>query len=274
MARKRQSRKSAASEPEEVEKDNVTPEEIIDDDSDNEMPAANLKSAVSEKALSWKDKLEKLSKLRVESRSSNKQEVIAEHRMKNENPKELIRHERKRKEAEMLLAESKAQEEGDDIMRIKAYEWSAEEVEQWEEKQKEKAARVDKGFTDYGQVAEKKYWKLTKEMKPNIQHYNSQKSKVEGNESAANNEFYRDANSLAYARPDDKPSKEVLDKVVNDLEAQLEKRSKFSRRRPYSEDGDITFINERNMRFNRKIARAFDKYTTEIKANFERGTAL
>jgi pre-mRNA-splicing factor SYF2 len=36
----------------------------------------------------------------------------------------------------------------------------------------------------------------------------------------------------------------------------------------------ITYVNERNKVFNEKIARAFDKYTTEIRANLERGTAL
>lgn len=35
-----------------------------------------------------------------------------------------------------------------------------------------------------------------------------------------------------------------------------------------------TYINERNMRFNNKMARAYDKYTAEIRANFERGTAI
>lgn len=53
-----------------------------------------------------------------------------------------------------------------------------------------------------------------------------------------------------------------------------ERRAKFSRRRAFDEDDDVTYINERNMHFNKKIARAYDKYTAEIKGNFERGTAL
>ena len=54
----------------------------------------------------------------------------------------------------------------------------------------------------------------------------------------------------------------------------IEKRSKFSRRRAFKHDGDVDYINERNMRFNRKAARYYDKYTAEIKQNLERGTAV
>ena len=54
----------------------------------------------------------------------------------------------------------------------------------------------------------------------------------------------------------------------------IEKRSKYSRRRPFDEEGDVDYINERNMRFNKKAARYYDKYTAEIKQNLERGTAV
>ena len=54
----------------------------------------------------------------------------------------------------------------------------------------------------------------------------------------------------------------------------IEKRSKYSRRRPVNHEGDVDYINERNMRFNKKAARYYDKYTAEIKQNLERGTAV
>ena len=40
------------------------------------------------------------------------------------------------------------------------------------------------------------------------------------------------------------------------------------------EDADVHYINDRNRVFVKKIGRAFDKYTTEIRQNLERGTAL
>lgn len=52
------------------------------------------------------------------------------------------------------------------------------------------------------------------------------------------------------------------------------KRQQFSRRRRHYEDKDIDYINDRNAHFNKKIDRAFSKYTQEIRANLERGTAL
>lgn len=54
----------------------------------------------------------------------------------------------------------------------------------------------------------------------------------------------------------------------------MKKREKYSRRRAYDEDEDIDYINERNMKFNKKLERFYGKYTTEIKQNLERGTAI
>jgi hypothetical protein len=51
------------------------------------------------------------------------------------------------------------------------------------------------------------------------------------------------------------------------------RRKEFSRRRPYYEAQDVDFINERNRVFNKKLKRHFDKYTTDIRTNLERGTA-
>ena len=54
----------------------------------------------------------------------------------------------------------------------------------------------------------------------------------------------------------------------------IEKRAKYSRRRPFGQGNDVDYINERNMKFNKKAARYYDKYTAEIKQNLERGTAV
>jgi len=59
-----------------------------------------------------------------------------------------------------------------------------------------------------------------------------------------------------------------------DLEAQKQKRKTFSRRRAFYEEQDVSYINERNMNFNKKLQRFFGKEAAEIKANLERGTAL
>jgi len=65
-----------------------------------------------------------------------------------------------------------------------------------------------------------------------------------------------------------------VEAMVRELKDQEDRRKKFSRRRTWNEETDISFINESNRRFNIKAARAYDKYTTELRENLERGTAL
>ena len=82
--------------------------------------------------------------------------------------------------------------------------------------------------------------------------------------------LYRDANSLLYA--DDKPSDEAIDRVIGKINQEyvvasstvfctqlidhlksIDKRRKFSRKRPNEDSGDVTYINEKNRIFNKKV---------------------
>ncbi|XP_023605101.1 pre-mRNA-splicing factor SYF2-like [Myotis lucifugus] len=85
-------------------------------------------------------------------------------------------------------------------------------------------------------------------------------------------EFFPTSNSLLHGTH--VPSAQEIDRMVTDLEKQIEKRDKYSRRRPYNDDADIDYINERNAKFNKKAERFYGKYTAEIKQNLERGTAV
>lgn len=71
-----------------------------------------------------------------------------------------------------------------------------------------------------------------------------------------------------------KDSKEGVDRMVEDVQKRIEKRGKRSRRRRFDHDADVDYINERNMKFNKKLERFYGDYTDEIKHNFERGTAI
>ncbi|EFJ44934.1 hypothetical protein VOLCADRAFT_64247 [Volvox carteri f. nagariensis] len=90
---------------------------------------------------------------------------------------------------------------------------------------------------------------------------------------AADPDFYRDADSLMYGQNPKLPAENV-DKMVAELVDRDRKKDEFSRRRRYNDSADVDFINDRNAHFNKKIQRAFGQYTSEIKANLERGTAL
>lgn len=138
---------------------------------------------------------------------------------------------------------------------------------------------------DYNQVATKKYKKQINELKPDLAAYNEQKAAAIASSSLIKAEdgqivpvdtessFYRDANSLQYASVDNQPNREAIDRVVADVNKTIARREKSSRQKTINDEDDITYINERNRRFNEKIGRFYDKYTKEIKENFERGTA-
>ena len=82
-----------------------------------------------------------------------------------------------------------------------------------------------------------------------------------------------DPDPLAHgsAPPVDKASVQAM---VDDMHEAALRRAQWSRRRTFDEAKDVTYINKRNEVYNKKIERAFDPYTAEIKANLERGTAL
>lgn len=63
-------------------------------------------------------------------------------------------------------------------------------------------------------------------------------------------------------------------KVAAELRGRAEAHAKFSRHRTELEGADVDYINDRNKVFNKKVRRAYDKYTVEIRQNLERGTAL
>lgn len=69
-------------------------------------------------------------------------------------------------------------------------------------------------------------------------------------------------------------ARERVQALVEDMHEAALRRTKFSRRRTFYEERDVTYINRRNEVYNKKIERAFDPYTVEIRNNLERGTAL
>lgn len=109
------------------------------------------------------------------------------------------------------------------------------------------------------------YKKRTKNVVVDVDEYNRMKE--------VDPEFYREASSLQYGKAP-KLSEDKIERMVKELKDRDEKRQSFSRRRKFHEEKDIDSINDRNEHFNKKIERAFGKYTLEIKNNLERGTAL
>ncbi|KAL3363862.1 hypothetical protein AABB24_012885 [Solanum stoloniferum] len=109
------------------------------------------------------------------------------------------------------------------------------------------------------------YKKRTKNVAVDVDEYNRMKE--------TDPEFYREASSLQYGKAP-KLSDDKIERMVKELKDRDEKRQSFSRRRKFHEEKDIDSINDRNEHFNKKIERAFGKYTLEIKNNLERGSPL
>lgn len=230
----------------------------------------------------------------TEASKANRAELIEESTRLKTSVRDLARLEKQRKLAETLREKTDADEKGEDLDRKKNWSYTIEENDEWEKRLARKKRRADFEYHDDVTTTHRKYKKDLDLLKPNLDAYNRQKEvalglapgSLKGSPSASQvaliaaqaageqgvELLYRDANTLLYA--DNKPTEEAIDRVVDKLALDNEKRKKFSRKRANDDKGDITYINERNRVFNKKIARYYDKYTEEIRASFERGTAL
>ncbi|KAI5308825.1 pre-mRNA-splicing factor syf2, partial [Ascosphaera atra] len=78
---------------------------------------------------------------------------------------------------------------------------------------------------------------------------------------------------------ENKPKREAVDRLVNDLrkaeetrlKRQKDKQGKMKKR---EEGEDVTYINDKNKKFNEQLSRFYNKYTAEIRESFERGTMI
>ncbi|KAF5313375.1 hypothetical protein D9611_008626 [Ephemerocybe angulata] len=241
-------------------------------------------------------KMEQLRKKMAAGTRANRDSLAEEAARAKLNARELARLERQRKLAETLRIKADAEERGEDAERQKNWEYTIEENDEWEKKLARKKRRADYEFHDDAHAARRRYKKDLDQIKPDLETYNQQKAMAMGlNPSTSNalttfsssssavaitgeqqrlahENLYRDANTLIYG--DNKPSDDAIDRVVGKINKDIEKKAKFHRKRVNEAEGDITYINEHNRVFNNKIKRYYDKYTTEIRDSFERGTAL
>ena len=144
-------------------------------------------------------------------------------------------------------------------------ETGANEAERAERLKKKKSSHANVGFSNFEDATIRQHEKLTRNLKPNVDEYQREKEIM-------GEAFYPSTSTIIHGLRQDTP--EGVSRMVEDLEKQIKKRGKFSRRRTYDPDADIDFINERNMNFNKKLDRFYGKYTQEIKQNLERGTAV
>lgn len=233
-----------------------------DDDIDNNAPEDQPEVDFSK--LTGKQK--KLFELRLkmnEARKANQTAMVAE-KKRMEAPQESRGiskqkwiEERKKKIGKLLDANG--------LDMTKAYMLDTQQMAETKYKKWEKDP-APAGWDVFNQkTLYEAYKKRTKKMDIDLEEYNKMKE--------SDPEFYREASSLQYGKAP-KISEDKIERMVKELRDRDEKRNTFSRRRRFHEEKDIDSINDRNEHFNKKIERAFGRYTLEIKNNLERGTAL
>ncbi|KAF2858027.1 SYF2-domain-containing protein [Piedraia hortae CBS 480.64] len=202
---------------------------------------------------------------------------------------------RKRDIAAHNLLKAEVEARGEDFERKRAWDWTIEESERWDKRLAKKAKNRENNlaFRDYADEANKIYKRQVGQMtrdKTALQERKEQYKRdkqeeidravasgglelvetLEGEVIAVDKYgggFVED--SFKHSQP----SKEAVDRLVKDLEQAEEVRLRKRRERNRDEK-DVTYINEKNKQFNLKLRRFYDKYTTDIRESFERGTAL
>lgn len=214
-----------------------------------------------------KAKLQKLKEQRKLASHANFKEVLEENEKAKRPANWEKKLERNSKKIEYEEQKQKAEQAGQDYELKKTLDIQANELERWE-KIKAGKRQQDPGFVSYEESSKRQYNRLIKQFKPDLEEYQKVKDKVGADTFYLKNKGEIPKSSLTV------DSKEGVERMVEDVNKQIEVRSKRSRRRRFDEEADVDYINQRNMKFNQKLERFYGNYTEEIKQNFERGTAM
>ncbi|ETI28433.1 hypothetical protein G647_00882 [Cladophialophora carrionii CBS 160.54] len=200
----------------------------------------------------------------------------------------------------LLKADTEETEGTGAFERKRAWDYTIEESEKWDERiAAKKHARENNAFQDYSVEAGKMYDRQIRELEKqalkdggkNREDYDRQKAEIIENAARTggleivemdngelvaidkDGRFYSSQDSLGFI--EQKPKRENVDRLVADLRKAEEARFKKRRDRGReADDGDVTYINDKNKQFNLKLARFYDRYTRDIRESFERGTAI
>lgn len=283
-------RKTESPEPSEApQSDKPQPAQSTDDEPQPEpsAPAAPAKAA---------DRLARLKALKARAKTSSEENFKAATREAQrvaQDPSQLAALQRKHAIASHKLLKADVEDAGGDFERKRAWDWTVDESEAWDKRVKKKAARRDENlFADYTAESNKVYKRQVRHMQPDMERYDKEKMsaiqkaassggleiiETEDGELIAvdkDGSFYSTADSTTFA--ENKPDKAAVDRLVDDLRRAEEQRLKKRRERMAKDgdEGDVTYINEKNKQFNQKLSRFYNKYTSDLRDSFERGTAI
>lgn len=237
----------------------------------------NTRAPAMDKDAERKERFKLLQARAKTSSQRNLKEAAAEAQRQATDPNILSSLSRKQAIASHKLLKADTEAEGEDFERKRAWDWTIEESEKWDKRMaKKEQHREDVAFQDYRQDARKIYKRQLREMKPDMEGYEREKAaavqkaamsggleivETENGELAAvdkNGTFYSTAESTDFI--ENKPQRTAVDRLVNDIkkaeEVRLRKRKERGRG---DEEGDVTYINDKNKQFNQKLARFYNK---------------
>jgi pre-mRNA-splicing factor SYF2 len=276
--------------------------------------AESSAAATSDATTKAKERMERFKALQARAKTGaqkNLKEATLESQRLATDPNLLTSLNRKSAIASHNLLKADTEAAGEDFERKRAWDWTIEESERWDKRLKKKEAhRDDQAFQDYRQDSRKVYKRQIGNLKPDMDRY--EKEKMAAVERAAasggleivetddgelvavdkDGTFYSTADSTGFV--EHKPPKDAVDRLVKDLQQAEDARLKKRKERmgQNGDDGDVTYINEKNKQFNQKLNRFYNKvclvstfffdrihtnffqYTAEIRDSFERGTMI
>lgn len=222
------------------------------------------------------DRLAKFRALQSRAKTSSTANLTAAqteaHRLAND-PSQLATIQRKSAVANQKLMKADIEDSGGDFERKRAWDWTVDESEKWDERIAERAAHRDNNaFQDYRAEANKVYERQVRNLgEPDLERYIAQKKKAieeaaargtleivetEDGEMVAvdrDGTFYGGGGGrdLISSFVDNKPDKKALDRLVGEMKKAEEVAAKKRRERlaRNGDDGDVTYINDKNSKF-------------------------
>ncbi|KAF2656583.1 Pre-mRNA-splicing factor SYF2 [Lophiostoma macrostomum CBS 122681] len=228
---------------------------------------------------------------RVEGKQDNRESLVQERKHQEGRDKKYEKAQQIKARAEYNLEK---QAQGDNFKRKLNMTYTAEESESWDKhKRRKEANAANNAFQDYTAEASKVYKRQIKQLsKVDAESYAAEKAATlqrqvisgvlslvetdDGDVYTVDKVGRINTPAEENYNCDHKPSKEAVDRLVEDLEKGERARLKARAARGMKDDdsGDVTYINAKNKQFNDKLARFYNRYTTEIRESFERGTAI
>lgn len=217
----------------------------------------------AQKALDRTERFKALQARQTQSRTMNRKETAAESQRLSVDPNMLNALSRKHAIASHKLLKADAVAAGEDFERQRAWDWTIEESEKWDRRmEKKESHREDVAFQDYRQAARKAYKRQMRDLKPDMEAY--QKEKMAAVQRAADSgglevvetedgelvavdregTFYSTADSTDFMQ--NRPDKAAVDRLVDDLQKAEDSRMRKRKERMKDDDGDVTYINEKN----------------------------